>query len=103
MLYRDLRIGTLDDLERAAREGRLRGLKGMGAKKEAFILKSLEERARSTGRRLMAESHETAAALLSRAPRACARRRHLAGRQPQARAARHAAISTSSPPAPRRR
>ncbi len=65
MLYRDLKIGTLDDLERAAREGRLRGLKGMGAKKEAFILKSLEERARSTGRRLMAESHETAAALLS--------------------------------------
>jgi DNA polymerase (family X) len=65
MLYRDLGIGTLDDLERAAREGRLRGLKGMGAKKEAFILKALEERARSTGRRLMAEAHETAAALLA--------------------------------------
>ena len=64
MLYRELGIGTLDDLERAAREGRLRGLKGMGAKKEAFILKALEERARSTGRRLMAEAHETAAALL---------------------------------------
>ena len=65
MLYRDLGIRTLDDLERAAREGRLRDLKGMGAKKEAFILKALEERARATGRRLMAEAHETAAALLA--------------------------------------
>ncbi len=65
MLYRELGIGTLDDLAAAAREGRLRNLKGMGAKKEAFILKALEERARSTGRRLMAESHETADALLA--------------------------------------
>jgi DNA polymerase (family X) len=65
MLYRDLGIRTLDDLERAAREGRLRDLKGMGAKKEAFILRALEERARATGRRLMAEAHETAAALLA--------------------------------------
>ena len=65
MLYRDLGIGTLDDLERAAREGRLRNLKGMGAKKEAFILKALEERTRSAGRRLMAEAHETAAALVA--------------------------------------
>jgi DNA polymerase (family 10) len=64
MLYRELAIGTLDDLERAARDGRLRNLKGMGSKKEAFILKALEERARATGRRLMAESHETAAALV---------------------------------------
>ena len=46
MLYRELGIGTLDDLAAAARDGRLRNLKGMGAKKEAFILKALEERAR---------------------------------------------------------
>jgi DNA polymerase (family 10) len=65
MLYRDLNIATLDDLERAAREGRLRNVKGMGAKKEAFILKALEERTRTAGRRLMAEAHETAAALVA--------------------------------------
>jgi DNA polymerase (family 10) len=65
MLYRDLGIATLDDLEKAAREGRLRNLKGMGTKKEAFILKALEERTRSAGRRLMAEAHETAAALVA--------------------------------------
>lgn len=65
LLYRQLDIRTLDDLERAAREGRLRALKGMGAKKEALILRSLEERARFTGRRLMAEASDTAAALVA--------------------------------------
>ena len=65
LLYRGLEIRTLDDLERAAREGRIRGAKGMGAKKEALILKALEERQRFAGRRLMAEAHDTAAALVS--------------------------------------
>jgi DNA polymerase (family 10) len=39
LLYRGLEIRTLEDLERAARDGRIRELKGMGAKKEALILK----------------------------------------------------------------
>ncbi len=65
LLYRELGIRTLDDLEQAARDGRLRALKGMGAKKEALVLKSLEERRRFTGRRLMAEAYETAAALVA--------------------------------------
>jgi DNA polymerase (family 10) len=64
MLHRELKVLSLDDLERAAREGRLRGLKGMGAKKEAQILKALEERSRFTGRRLLAEAHDTAADLV---------------------------------------
>src|SRR5207249_1079341 len=41
-LYRALDIRTLDDLERAAGDGRIRSLRGMGAKKEALILKALE-------------------------------------------------------------
>lgn len=65
LLYRGLEIRTLDDLERAAREGRIRALKGMGAKKEALILKALEERQRFAGRRLMPEAADTAAALVS--------------------------------------
>ena len=65
MLYRELRIRSLDDLERAAAEGRLRALKGMGAKKEALILKALQERTRVAGRRLLAEAHDTAAALVA--------------------------------------
>jgi DNA polymerase (family 10) len=64
LLYRELGIRTLDDLQRAAAEGRLRGLKGMGARKEQQILRSLEERSRVAGRRLLAEAHDTAAALV---------------------------------------
>ncbi|HET9261586.1 MAG TPA: DNA polymerase/3'-5' exonuclease PolX [Vicinamibacterales bacterium] len=64
LLYRELGIRTLDDLQRAAAERRLRGLKGMGARKEQQILRSLEERSRVAGRRLLAEAHDTAAALV---------------------------------------
>jgi DNA polymerase (family 10) len=65
LLYRELSIRTLEDLEAAAREGRLRSLKGMGAKKETYILKALEERTRLSGRRLVAEAHDAAAALVA--------------------------------------
>jgi DNA polymerase (family 10) len=65
LLYRNLEIKSLDDLERAAREGRIREVKGMGAKKEALILKALEDRQRFTGRRLLAEAHDTAAMLVA--------------------------------------
>ena len=43
-LYRELAVRTLDDLERAARDGRVRALRGMGQKKEALIIKALDER-----------------------------------------------------------
>ena len=65
LLYRELGLRTLDDLQSAARDGRLRAIKGMGAKKEALILKALEDRARVAGRRLMAEAYDTASALVS--------------------------------------
>ena len=65
LLYRHLGIATVDDLERAAREGRLRSLKGMGAKKEGAILRAIEERSRVAGRRLLAEAHDTASALVA--------------------------------------
>src|ERR1041384_3190977 len=64
-LYRDLDIRTLDDLERAAHDGRIRALKGMGAKKEALILKALDERKRFAGRHLMPKAHEAAAAFVA--------------------------------------
>ena len=65
LLYRGLEIKTLDDLERAAREGRIRALKGMGAKKETLILKAIEDRQRFTGRHLMPEAYDIAAALVA--------------------------------------
>src|SRR5215203_6080766 len=64
LLYHHLGIRTLEELEAAARDGRLRQLKGMGAKKEGQILKALEERTRVAGRRLSAEAYDTAAALV---------------------------------------
>ena len=64
-LYRELGIRTLDDLERAALDGRIRALRGMGAKKEALILKALEERKRFAGRHLLPDAHDAAAALVS--------------------------------------
>ncbi len=73
-LYRELDVRTLDDLERAAADGRIRGLRGMGAKKEALILKALEERKRHAGRHLLPDAHDAAAALVAflraRAPQA---------------------------------
>ena len=50
MLYKDLRITSLEDLAQAAKSGRIRALKGMGAKKEELILRALEERQRHAGR-----------------------------------------------------
>jgi DNA polymerase (family 10) len=64
-LYGDLGIRTLEELERAARDGRIRDMKGMGAKKEALILKALDEQRRFVGRRLTAEAHDTAAGLIA--------------------------------------
>ena len=62
--YRELNVCTLDDLERAANDGRIRALRGMGAKKEALILKALDERKRHAGRHLLPDAHEAAAALV---------------------------------------
>ncbi|OFW21826.1 MAG: hypothetical protein A3H97_08105 [Acidobacteria bacterium RIFCSPLOWO2_02_FULL_65_29] len=62
-LYRELHVRTLDDLEQAAVSGRVRAIRGMGAKKEALILKALGERKRYAGRHLLARADEAALAL----------------------------------------
>jgi DNA polymerase (family X) len=64
VLYRELGVRTLDDLEAAARDGRVRSLKGMGPKKEGLILKALDERKRFAGRHLLPDAHDAAAALI---------------------------------------
>ena len=65
MLYKDLRITSLDDLAQAARSGRIRALKGMGAKKEELILRALEERQRHAGRHKLDRATEVAEALVA--------------------------------------
>lgn len=73
-LYREIGVKTLDDLEQAARDGRVRAMRGMGAKKEGLILKALEDRKRFAGRHLVSEATEQASALVAylhaRAPEA---------------------------------
>ena len=64
MLHATLNIKSIDDLAAAAKAGRLKGLKGMGAKKEAQILASIEERAKDSGRHLLSDTAATAASLV---------------------------------------
>src|SRR5687767_5917989 len=56
LLYGELRIASLDDLEQAAKSGRLRELKGMGARKEQLLLRALEERRQHSNRHLLADT-----------------------------------------------
>ncbi len=44
LLYHRLEVATVDQLETAATEGRLRALRGMGARKEEQILKAIARR-----------------------------------------------------------
>ncbi len=65
VFYRELGVRTLEDLEQAAATGRIRALRGMGQKKEALILKALEERKRHAGRHLLPDAQDTARALVA--------------------------------------
>ena len=64
MLYRELGIRNLEDLERAAVDGRIRAIRGMGTKKEALILKAIDERKRNAGRHMLRDAHDLAAPLV---------------------------------------
>src|SRR3972149_5926236 len=65
--WRELGITTLDQLERAARNGRLRGLSGMGERSEARILASIEAlRRRQSGRIPIGTARPIAESLLQR-------------------------------------
>jgi DNA polymerase (family 10) len=72
ILYSQLGVRTLDDLETAARTGQIKAIRGLGARKEAQILKAVTERRSVAGRRLASEALATAdrlvAELAERAP-----------------------------------
>jgi DNA polymerase (family X) len=65
LLYRELNIRNLDELEAAIKEGRLRTVKGLGTKKEAQLLRAIGERAQLAGRRIIAEAADAAETLVS--------------------------------------
>jgi DNA polymerase (family 10) len=64
LLYSSLNIRSVEELVDAAKAGRLRELKGMGAKKEALILKAVEEREKDRGRHLLSDTTSIAAELV---------------------------------------
>ncbi|MCL4847587.1 MAG: DNA polymerase/3'-5' exonuclease PolX [Acidobacteria bacterium] len=65
-LHDELGIDSIDGLEAAASAGRIRALKGMGAKKERAILEALENRRRYAGRHLLAHASAVADGLVER-------------------------------------
>jgi DNA polymerase (family X) len=64
LLYSALNIRSVEELAAAARDGRLRELKGMGARKEALILRAIAEREKDAGRHLLADTASVAAQLV---------------------------------------
>lgn len=56
LLYRERGISSLDELEKAARERRIRRLRGFGEKTEQNILKGIEMLERTKGRMLLGEA-----------------------------------------------
>jgi DNA polymerase (family 10) len=64
-LHEKLRIGSIADLERAAREGRIAGLPGFGAKSQEKILAGVVALGHHRERHLLSEARPVAAALLA--------------------------------------
>ena len=65
LLYSTLNIKTVDELSEAARAGRLRDIKGIGTRKEALILKAVEERQKDAGRHLLPDTVSVSAELVA--------------------------------------
>ena len=64
VLFKDLGITTLDELEVACREGKVRGLKGFGAKTEQSILQGIPLAVAADQRVLWAEADQIAQGLI---------------------------------------
>ncbi|HSL47241.1 MAG TPA: DNA polymerase/3'-5' exonuclease PolX [Anaerolineales bacterium] len=65
MIWKTLNITTFAELEKAAREGKLRSLPGMGAKSEAAILEGIETLGRRTVRIPLGRAYPIARALIA--------------------------------------
>src|ERR1700732_1961213 len=64
LLWKKFKAGTVDDVEKLAREGKLRDIAGFGEKSEQNILKAVESyKRRSTGRYLINVAEAAAEAL----------------------------------------
>lgn len=66
LFWKELRISTLEELENAARTGRLRTLPGMGEKSEARILEGIEAFKRRSARIPLGRAYPAAQRLIAR-------------------------------------
>ncbi|MGI5864303.1 MAG: DNA polymerase/3'-5' exonuclease PolX, partial [Myxococcales bacterium] len=69
-LYRELQVGSIDELAQACRDGRVRALKGFGEKTEAKILESIASLRRMGSRLPLGSARPVALELLERLRRA---------------------------------
>ncbi|MEW5803053.1 MAG: DNA polymerase/3'-5' exonuclease PolX [bacterium] len=63
-IHKELHISSLDELEKAAREGKIRSLTGFGPKTESKILEEIEEKKEKKMRIKLAEAEEVARSLV---------------------------------------
>jgi DNA polymerase (family 10) len=71
LLYRELGVGSVDDLKQALASGAVRGVKGMGPGKESALKKAIEDHQAFAGRYLASEVWQQAHALLTHLRAAC--------------------------------
>ena len=62
LLFKKFKTSTVEDVEKIAKEGKLRSLEGFGEKSEQNILKAVEVFKKSTGRFLLSTAEEAATA-----------------------------------------
>ncbi len=65
LLYRELGIGSVDELKQAIASGAVRGVKGMGPGKEAALARAIEDHRTFAGRYLASDVWQQAHALLT--------------------------------------
>ncbi|MPZ19871.1 MAG: DNA polymerase/3'-5' exonuclease PolX [Luteitalea sp.] len=65
LLYSSRGIQSVEELEQAAKSGALRGLRGLGTKREQLILKAIDEWRQHAGRHLTPDAWEIATAVVA--------------------------------------
>ena len=71
LLYKELRIGSIEELKQALASGAVRGVKGMGPGKETSLRKAIDDHQTFAGRYLASEVWQQAHALLTHLRAAC--------------------------------
>ena len=71
LLYKNLKIKNVADLKKAAKEGKIKKIKGLGQKTEDAILNATENRAKIEGRMLLSQADATAQQVITKIEMFC--------------------------------